>query len=90
MVNLDPLPANEDEPVGLRQELFDLRLGEAFAFERHLHREVQQSIHPQLRWLLAADGRLHLRAGRPVHAPTRRHPHDDASAFERGNVPEEL
>ena len=39
---------------------------------------------------LAADGRLHLRARRPIHAPGRRHPHDDAGAFERGHVLEEL
>ena len=80
------LPRMQSEPVGLREQAFDLGPRELFAVERHLHAEVEQRVQAELRRSLAADRCLHLRPCRPVHAPARRHSHDDPGAFERGNV----
>src|SRR5216684_3661485 len=74
----------------MRQESLDLGLREAFALERHLHSEVEQRVHPQLRWSIAPDRCFHLRACGVVHAPTRWHSHDHPGAFERGNILQEL
>ena len=90
MIDLDPLAADQGQPVGMRQQPLDLGRRELFAVERHLHPEVEQRIQPELRRRIAADRCLHLRARRAVHAPARRHPHDHAGAFERGNVLQEL
>ena len=83
MIDLDPLAADESQPIGLRQQSLDLGPRKGFPVERHLHLEVEQRIHPELRRRLAADRRLHLRARRAVHAPARRHANDHAGAFQR-------
>ena len=48
MVDLDPLAADQGQPVGMRQEPLDFGRREFFAVERHLHPEVEHRIHPQL------------------------------------------
>ena len=81
-VDLDPLAADEGQPVGLRQQLLDL--GRATASRRRASPPCWKSSsasRPSCDGALAADGRLHLRARRPVHAPARRHAHDHAGAL---------
>lgn len=90
MVDLDPLAADQGQPVGMRQEALDLGRREVFTVERHLHPKVEQRIHPEMRGGVAADRCLHLRASWTVQAPACRHAHEHAGAFERGNVPQEL
>src|SRR5262249_60532257 len=89
-VDFDPLAANEGKSIGLRQQALDFGLRQAFAIERHFQLEVQQSIQSEIGGSLAADRCLDLRAGRAVHAPVRWHANDDADAFERRNVFQEL
>lgn len=90
MVDVDPLAADQGQPVGMRQELLDLGRLEVFAVERYFYPKVEQRIHPEMRGGIAADRCLYLRACWTVHTPACRHAHEHAGAFERGNVPQEL
>src|ERR1700730_12749612 len=47
-IDLDPPAANQDEPIGVRQQPLDLGPRQAFAVERPLHPEVKQRIEPEL------------------------------------------
>ena len=89
-VDLDPFAADQREAVRLGQQLLDLRRGEAFALQRHLHPEIEKRVHPELGRRLAAHRRLHRRACGAIHAPACRHAQDDPGRLEGGRVLEEL
>src|SRR6185437_3876683 len=70
MINLDPFTAYQDEPVGLREQPPDFGRRKLFTVERHFHPEVEQRIHPHLRWCSPPDRRLDLRTRGAVQTPT--------------------
>ena len=68
-VHLDPLAFEQDQPAGGLEDGVQLRFGERFALQRHLHFEVQQAVGAEQLSLGLADANGHLRPGGTARLP---------------------
>ena len=87
-IDLDPLAADEREPVCAGQDLLHLGGGQPLAVERDLHAEVEQRILAERGRRLRPDGGGHLRPGRAPGPPGRGHANHDAGALQLRDVAE--
>ncbi len=88
-VDLDPLAADEGEPIRAREDLLHLGLGQLLAVERDLHAEVEERVRAERGWRLGSDRGGHLRSRRPTRAPVGRHADHDAGTLQLRDIAEE-
>ena len=88
-VDLDPFSPQQREALGRPQQIFDFLCGEGLAVEAHAQVEIEQRGDAGHRRGCGADRRLDARTARTIHAPARRHPHDQPGLLHRLDVFEE-
>ena len=88
-VDLDPFAPQQREALGRPQQLFGFLGGEGLAVEANAQVEVEQRGDAGHRRGCGADRRLHAWTARTIHAPARRHAHDEPGLLHRLDVFEE-
>ncbi len=89
-VHLDPLAANEREPIGAGQDLLHVTRAQALAVESDLHAKVEQGILAQRSRCLRPDGGRHLRPGGAPAPPRRGHANHHAGTLQLRHVTQKL
>ena len=89
-IDFYPTSAYQSQALGLFEQFLNLGPCELLAVENDFQAKIEKRIPSQSRWWLATHCGRHLRAGRAIPSPDRRHTYDYPGTFQLWHIPQKL